>query len=87
MDYRELENRMERNRELVKERAYDRLIQDAMEAKKAQQASQPQRASLIASLRAFAQSLRQSKVESQPREQITPVVNMHSTKKLHPGKS
>jgi len=83
MDYRELENRMERNRDMIKEREYDRLI---MEAKKAQQANKPSRASLVASLRAFAQSLRQSKVESQSREQITPVVNMHSTKKLHPGK-
>jgi len=34
MDYRELENRMERNRDMIKEREYDRLI---MEAKKAQQ--------------------------------------------------
>jgi hypothetical protein len=79
MDYRELENRMERNRELVKQRAYDRII---AEAKKAQQADQPPRATLIASLRAFASSLKQSMTESRPHEQMPP---MH-TKKMHPGK-
>ena len=79
MDYRELENRLERNRELIKQRAYDRIIE---EAKKAQRADQPPRASLIASLRTFASSLKQSMVEGESREQMPP---MH-TKKMHPGK-
>jgi hypothetical protein len=84
MDYREIENRMERNRELIKQRAYDRVI---AEAKKAQQADQPPRASLIASLRAFAQSLRNSTVDdSSSREPMTPMLDIHSTKKMHPGK-
>ncbi len=32
MDYRELENRLERNRTLIKERAYDRIIEEAKKA-------------------------------------------------------
>ena len=83
MDYREIENRMERNRELVKQRAYDRIV---AEAKKAQQADQPPRATLMASLRAFAQSLRNSAVDSPSREPINPMLDIHSTKKMHPGK-
>jgi len=56
MDYRELENRLERNQSLIKERAYDRLIQEA------KQANKPQRVSWFVSIRLFMASFRRAKV-------------------------
>lgn len=69
MDYRELENRMERNRDMIKERAYNRLVK---EAKKAAKANRPQRPSLFAVLRAMVLSLKRRKVEPQPQVQLKP---------------
>ena len=69
MDYRELENRMERNRDMIKDRAYERLIK---EAKKAQKANRPPRTSWFASLRALVSSLKGPKVEPQPRLELKP---------------
>ncbi len=69
MDYRELENRMERNRDMIKDRAYDRLIQ---EAKKAEKANRPPRASWFASLRALFSPLKRPKVEPLPRVELKP---------------
>ena len=68
MDYRELENRMERNRDMIKERAYDRIIE---EAKKANQ-SQVQRTSLLARLRSFFTSIKLRKVEMQSPVELKP---------------
>lgn len=66
MDYRELENRMEHNRELIKQRAYDRLIEEAKKA------NAPKRMNWLVRLRAFLTSIMkrnakpQSTVESKP---------------------
>jgi hypothetical protein len=67
MDYRELENRMERNRDMIKERAYERLVQ---EAKKAKKINKPQRKSWLSSLGAMLLSLRRAKVEPEPQPQV-----------------
>ncbi|MEP6984244.1 MAG: hypothetical protein ABI970_01500 [Chloroflexota bacterium] len=69
MDYRELENRMEHNRALIKERAYGRLVK---EAKQAAKANRPQRPSWFAVLRSMLLSLRRRKVEPQPKVQLKP---------------
>ena len=69
MDYRELENRMERNRDMIKERAYNRLVK---EAKKAAKANRPQRPSLFATLRTMVLSLKRHKVEPQAQVQLKP---------------
>ena len=69
MDYRELENRMERNRDMIKERAYDRLVE---EAKQADKANRPQRLSWFATLRTMVLSLKRRKVEPQPKVQLKP---------------
>lgn len=69
MDYRELENRMERNRDMIKERAYNRLVK---EAKKAAKANRPQRPSWFAALRSMLSSLKRHKVEPQPQVQLKP---------------
>ena len=66
MDYRELENRMARNQALIKERAYDRLIEEAKKANK------PQRVSWFVSLRLFMVSLKRQKVEPLPQVQLEP---------------
>jgi hypothetical protein len=64
MDYRELENRMQRNRDLIKERAYGRLVKEAKKANK------PQRPSRFVFLRAFLLSLRPRKVEPEPQPHV-----------------
>lgn len=64
MDYRELENRMQRNRDLIKERAYGRLVKEAKEANRSQ------RPSWFASLRTFLQSFKRRKIEPQPQPQV-----------------
>jgi len=69
MDYRELENRMEHNRDMIKERAYSRLVK---EAKKAAKANRPQRRSLFAILRSMVLSLKRRKTEPQPKVQLKP---------------
>jgi hypothetical protein len=69
MDYRELENRMERNRDMIKERAYNRLVK---EAKKAAKANRPQRPSLFATLRMMVLSLKRHKVEPQAQVHLKP---------------
>jgi hypothetical protein len=66
MDYRELENRFEHNREMIKERAYDRLIE---EAKKANQ-PQVQRTSLLERLRSLFTSIKFRKVKPQPQVEL-----------------
>jgi len=68
MDYRELENRMERNRDMIKERAYERLIE---EAKKANH-PQGQRTSLLARLWLFFKSIKPAKVEVKPQVELKP---------------
>jgi hypothetical protein len=69
VDYRELENRMQRNQDLIKERAYLRLVK---EAKKANKANKQQGKSWFASLRSLLVSLTRRKVEPQPQ----PVVEL-----------
>lgn len=72
MDYRELENRMERNRELIKERAYDRVIEEAMKA------NAPQRTNWLGLGRSFLSMLmrRKPKTEPQPQVQIKPEIKL-----------
>jgi hypothetical protein len=67
MDYRELENRMERNRDMIRERAYDRLIEAAKEAEKA---NKPPRKSWFATLRLMFASLRRHRDEWQSQPQV-----------------
>jgi hypothetical protein len=74
MDYRELENRMERNRELIKQRAYDRLIEEAKKA------NTPQRANWLAGLRAFLTALMQRKAKPQLTVELKPCVNSEIVK-------
>ena len=59
MDYREVENRMARHRDLIKERANDRLV---VEAKKA---NKPEYISWFGSLRSLLLSLRRRRVKPQ----------------------
>lgn len=72
MDYRELENRMERNRELIKQRAYDRLIEEAKKA------DAPKRTNWLALGRSFLAMLmrRKPKSEPQPQVQLKPAVKL-----------
>ena len=67
MDYRELENRMERNRDMIRERAYERLIEAAKEAQKA---NRPPRKSWFAALKSMFAAWRQPKAEPQSQTQI-----------------
>ncbi len=60
MDYRELANRMERNRDLIKERAHDRLVEEIIKANK------PPHTSWFTSLRIMLLSLGRRKAEPQP---------------------
>ena len=69
MDYRELENRMERNRAMLKERAYDRIIEEAKKA------NPPQGVNWFAGLRALLTSIVQRKAKSQPNVELKPRVN------------
>ena len=69
MDYRELENRLARNRDLIKERAYNRLVK---EAKQAAKANRPQRRSWFATLRVMLLALKRGKIEPQPKVQLKP---------------
>ena len=69
MDYRELENRMERNRELIKSRAYDRLIEEAKKA------NPPRRTNWFGGLRAFLTSIMQRKAKPQPTVELKPGLN------------
>ncbi len=66
MDYRELENRMERNRALIKERAYDRIIEEAKKA------NAPKRTRWLVLGRSFLASLIRRKPQPQPQVQIKP---------------
>jgi hypothetical protein len=68
MDYRELENRMARNQDMIKERAYDRLIEEAKKAN----VPQTKRMSLLARLRSFFTSVKPAQVEPEPQIQIKP---------------
>ena len=77
MDYRELENRMERNRDMIKERAYERLVE---EAKKAEKINKPQRPSWFASLHSMLLALRGGKKEEQPHIPLKP---RHQLKEQH----
>ena len=69
MDYRELENRIQRNRDLIKERQYERVIEEAMKA------NQPQRVNLLAGLWAFVTSIMQRKPNPQAKVELKPRVN------------
>ncbi len=69
MDYRELENRMEYNRALIKQRAYDRLIEEAKKA------NPPKRMYLFAGLRGFLTSIMQRKAKPQPKVDLKPHPN------------
>ena len=60
MDYRELENRMQRNQDMIKARAYQRLVKEAKKANK------QQRTSWFASLRSLLRSFMRRKVELPP---------------------
>ena len=71
MDYRELENRMEHNRDMIKERAYERLIEAAKEAERA---NRPPRKSLFAVLKSMFAAWRQPKTE--PQQQAQPQVQL-----------
>ena len=66
MDYRELENRLARNQELIKERQYARLV------KEAQQANKPQRVSWFGVFRSIFGVLPRRKPQPQPRLHINP---------------
>ncbi len=68
MDYRELENRMERNRELIKQRAYDRLIEEAKKA------NPPKRMHWLVLGRSFLAMImrRKPKLEPEPKVQLKP---------------
>lgn len=68
MDYRELENRMAHNQDMIKERAYDRLVEEAKKANK----SQVHRVSVFARLRTFFTSIKPAQVEPQPQVQLKP---------------
>lgn len=61
MDYRDIENRMARNREMIKEREYERMTKAILEA------DQPQRQPLWTRLRLWMNSLTWRKAEPQPR--------------------
>ncbi|MCA0456235.1 MAG: hypothetical protein LCI00_19810 [Chloroflexi bacterium] len=60
MDYREIENRLARNREMLTEREYARMTQAILEATK------PCRPSLFARLRAWLGELRRQETQPQP---------------------
>lgn len=66
MDYREIENRLARNREMIIERQNDRLIEDLKNANKAQ------RKSKLAGLWALLASFRVRKSQPQPQVQLKP---------------
>jgi len=66
MDYREVANRLERNQDMIKERAYDRLIEAA---KQAERANRPPRRSWFATLRLMLASLSRHKDEWQAQAQ------------------
>ena len=70
---RELENRMERNRDMIRERAYDRLIEAAKEAEKV---NRPPRKSLFAGLKSMFAALRQPKAEPQQQAQAQPQIQL-----------
>ncbi len=60
MDYRDIENRMARNREMIKEREYERMTRAILEA------NQPQRQPLWTRLVLWLGSLKWRKAEPQP---------------------
>lgn len=61
MDYREIENRLARNREMIKERENERIAQAILAADK------PPRSSLYARLWAWLGEFRQRPAQPQPR--------------------
>ena len=75
MDYRELENRMERNRDMIRERAHDKLVEELQKAKRAE------RTTWFASLRmAIASRFKRRESIVQP-PAATPVpINPHQIK-------
>lgn len=66
MDYREIENRLARNREMIKEREYARMTKAILDADKRQ------RPSVWVRLAAWWGSLKSPKAKPQPREPLTP---------------
>lgn len=60
MDYREIENRLERNREMINERAYERKTKAILEA------NQPRRPSIWPRLGLWLSSLKWRKAAPQP---------------------
>ena len=61
MDYRDIENRMARNREMIKEREYERMTKAILESNK------PQLQSLGARLVLWLNSFKWRKAKPQPR--------------------
>lgn len=66
MDYRELENRMARNQQMIKDRAYERVIEEAMKANQ----SQMSHVSLSSWLRSLFAAFKGRKVEPQPQVEL-----------------
>ena len=66
MDYREIENRLARNQEMIKERQNDRIIEDLKNADKAQ------RKNRLAELWSLFASFRVRKPQPQPPVQLKP---------------
>lgn len=66
MDYRDIENRMARNREMIKQRAYERKVKAILEA------NQPRRPSIWARLGLWLSSMRGRKTAPQPCVPMTP---------------
>jgi hypothetical protein len=66
MDYREIENRLARNQEMIKERQNDRIIEDLKNADKAQ------RRNRLVGLWSLLASFRVRKPQPQPHVQLKP---------------
>lgn len=65
MDYREIENKLARNREMIREREYARMTKAILEA------NRPQRQSLWSRLGLWLTSLKWRKAAPRPRMPIT----------------